>query len=207
MTDPHEIHQIREIQSCFLGIFRVFRVFRRFKGLVDLAHYRAFMHELAARSGDFVRPLFGSPGLAVETKADHAKLQAFGQQLLDKYVAEVQRIQEAGQQSWVRTRDEWKSNFINDPDLGKSNQASTLTRCASMIEQYGGSKEQVQELRQILAITGAGDHPGVIRLLNNIGKVLSEPTTTAVGRQLSPAATTSRSARRYANTLGANGAN
>jgi len=28
------------------------------------------MHELAARSGDFVRPLFGSPGLAVETKAD-----------------------------------------------------------------------------------------------------------------------------------------
>jgi myo-inositol-1(or 4)-monophosphatase len=48
----------------------VFRVFRGFKGFVDFAPYRAFMQELAAQSGDFVRPLFGSPGLAVETKAD-----------------------------------------------------------------------------------------------------------------------------------------
>ncbi len=37
---------------------------------VDLEPYRAFMLELADRSGDFIRPLFGRPGLAVETKAD-----------------------------------------------------------------------------------------------------------------------------------------
>ena len=51
-------------------IFRVFRVFRGFKELVDLAPYRTFLLELAQASGDFIRPLFGSPGLAVETKAD-----------------------------------------------------------------------------------------------------------------------------------------
>jgi myo-inositol-1(or 4)-monophosphatase len=38
--------------------------------MVDIAPYRAFMLELARRSGDFIRPLFGRAGLAVETKAD-----------------------------------------------------------------------------------------------------------------------------------------
>lgn len=37
---------------------------------VDLTPYRAFMLELAEKSGAFIRPFFGSPGLAVETKAD-----------------------------------------------------------------------------------------------------------------------------------------
>ncbi len=39
---------------------------------VDLTPYRSFMIELATESGDFVRPLFGSPGLAVETKSDQS---------------------------------------------------------------------------------------------------------------------------------------
>jgi len=37
---------------------------------VDLEPYRAFMIELAAQSGDFIRPFFAQPGLAVEFKDD-----------------------------------------------------------------------------------------------------------------------------------------
>ena len=37
---------------------------------MDLEPYRAFMIELAAASGDLIRPYFGNPGLAVELKAD-----------------------------------------------------------------------------------------------------------------------------------------
>jgi histidinol phosphatase-like enzyme (inositol monophosphatase family) len=37
---------------------------------VDLEPYRAFMIELAAASGDLIRPYFADPGLAVELKAD-----------------------------------------------------------------------------------------------------------------------------------------
>jgi myo-inositol-1(or 4)-monophosphatase len=48
----------------------VFRGFRGFNVCVDLTPYRAFLTELAARSGDFLRPYFGSPELQVETKAD-----------------------------------------------------------------------------------------------------------------------------------------
>ena len=54
----------------------MFRVFRGFKGGVDLTPYRAFMVMLAEESGEFIRPLFGSPGLAVETKADASPVTA-----------------------------------------------------------------------------------------------------------------------------------
>ena len=37
---------------------------------MDLTPYRTFLAELAESSGNFIRPLFGQPGLAVETKAD-----------------------------------------------------------------------------------------------------------------------------------------
>ena len=39
---------------------------------MNLAPYRAFMVELAEQSGEFIRPLFGSPGLVVETKSDQS---------------------------------------------------------------------------------------------------------------------------------------
>ena len=40
--------------------------------LVDLSPYRTFMTELAQDSGDFIRPLYRQPSVAVETKADHS---------------------------------------------------------------------------------------------------------------------------------------
>ena len=43
---------------------------------MDLAFYRAFLVELAEKSGDFIRPLYGQPGLAVETKSDLSPVTA-----------------------------------------------------------------------------------------------------------------------------------
>lgn len=43
---------------------------------MNLSPYRAFLVELAEQSGEFIRPLFGSPGLAVETKADASPVTA-----------------------------------------------------------------------------------------------------------------------------------
>ena len=39
---------------------------------MDLTAYRTFLVELAGRSGDFIRPHFGQPGLAVEFKPDQS---------------------------------------------------------------------------------------------------------------------------------------
>ncbi|MBW7894151.1 MAG: histidinol-phosphatase [Opitutaceae bacterium] len=43
---------------------------------MDLSPYRAFLPELAAASGDFIRPFFNNPELAVETKADATPVTA-----------------------------------------------------------------------------------------------------------------------------------
>jgi len=43
---------------------------------MNLDPYRAFMIELAEKSGDFIRPLFASPGLSVEFKADESPVTA-----------------------------------------------------------------------------------------------------------------------------------
>ena len=43
---------------------------------VDLTPYRAFLHELAEQSGEFIRPFFGSHDLAVELKADRTPVTA-----------------------------------------------------------------------------------------------------------------------------------
>lgn len=43
---------------------------------VDLTPYRPFLVELAERSGDFIRPLFADPSVAVETKADASPVTA-----------------------------------------------------------------------------------------------------------------------------------
>jgi myo-inositol-1(or 4)-monophosphatase len=43
---------------------------------VDLSPYRTFMQDLARESGDFILPLFGQLGVAVETKADLSPVTA-----------------------------------------------------------------------------------------------------------------------------------
>ncbi|MBK8857195.1 MAG: histidinol-phosphatase [Opitutaceae bacterium] len=43
---------------------------------MDLTPYRSLMTELARASGEFVRPLFGDPALAVESKADATPVTA-----------------------------------------------------------------------------------------------------------------------------------
>lgn len=48
----------------------MFGGFRGFNDGVDLTPYRNFLIELAEQSGDFIRPLFANPAVAVETKSD-----------------------------------------------------------------------------------------------------------------------------------------
>ncbi len=43
---------------------------------MNLDPFRSFLLELAAQSGEFIRPYFGAPGLAVELKADHSPVTA-----------------------------------------------------------------------------------------------------------------------------------
>ncbi len=140
----------------------------------------------------------------VATKADHAQVQQLGQQLVEAHIAELKRVEQAGQEAWAKMRDEWKNTFLTDREMGGNRKETTLARCGAMIEQYGGSADQVKELRTAFAMTGMGDHPALIRLLNNIGRALGEGTPVPALNPVSPVKP-AKSARRYANSM--NGAN
>ena len=72
------------------------------------------------------------------------------------------------------TRDGWVQAFENDPELGGNRRDTTLANALWARNALGGDEAQLQELREMLEFTGAGDHPAMIRLLNNAALLLRE---------------------------------
>lgn len=138
-------------------------------------------------------------GKFTELLGTHRAPQELGQKLVDFHMAEMaeatQRLQQHNWDVWNRQQDAWMDEFRADRELGGNKELTTLSNCASVIDQYGGSPAQQAQLRQVLTDTGAGNHPLVIRLLNNVAKVLKEGTS--VPAHQAPALKTSRSERRY----------
>lgn len=141
-------------------------------------------------------------GKYTELLGKHRAPQELGQELINLHLAEVQavadRVQRHNVEAWDRMQDQWVSDFRSDREIGGNREITTLRNCAAVIEQYGGSPEQQAQLRQVFTATGAGNNPAVIRLLNNIGRVLSEGRPVPAAKP--PAQPSSRQERRYGST-------
>jgi hypothetical protein len=138
--------------------------------------------------------------LEVTGKASHAEVQAFGQRAVDFFIAEQKRQQDALVEQFNTIRKGWIDEIKADTTFGGQKFAETTAAAGALIEQYGGSADEVKALRNMLRITGAGDNPHLIRLLARVGKAAAQegrPVPAVVPK--SPAAI-SKSARRYGNT-------
>lgn len=138
--------------------------------------------------------------------ANHQVPQETAQALLDLHIAETQRLAEAFRSeqttAWDAARADWRDRFMADEEIGGNKQQTTLARCAEVIDRFGGTPDQVKELRDTLALTGAGDHPAVIRAFANIARAFSEgrPVPAAMAKG-PPQRSTPRS--RYSSMNGA----
>ncbi len=97
-------------------------------------------------------------------------MQAFGQKLMDRHVAELQKaissvteITKAQKESQV---DEWDKAFRADPEIGGKKQDTTLNAAKSAIA-LAGNAEQQKQFKQLLQDTGAYANPAMIRTLAN----------------------------------------
>lgn len=116
------------------------------------------------------------------TKADHAEVQKFGQNLVDYHVSEMKGLAEkvaADVSKLHETRDAqqrqtWLDSFINDQEIGGNQRETTLSSALRFIRLYGGTPEQQAEIAQVMNQTGAGNNPNLIRLLANAGKATTE---------------------------------
>jgi len=146
----------------------------------------------------------------IDSKADHGRVQALGQQLIDTFTAEMQTFATKQTEQLVNQfndqRKAWVDSFKADPVFGGQNAPATVKAAGALIEQYGGTAEEVAELRQALRVTGLGDHPAVIKLFARAGKALAQegkPVPATVPKSPSIASKTSK---RYANSLNGTGA-
>jgi hypothetical protein len=127
------------------------------------------------RIGEFTN-LLGA--FEANTKADHAAVQAFGQQLIDRHISEVQRavaeVHKANVTAWDAQKTAWKDQFTSDPELGGNRMQTTVDAAIGFIRTHGGTDAQQAEFQQLMNESGLGNHPVMIRLLAKAGAAMSE---------------------------------
>ena len=101
-------------------------------------------------------------------KGDHAKMQEFGQKLVDKHIAEVQSNLKRQADFFVnlfeKQKIDWRETFMKDPEIGGNRWETTAKAANEFISTHGGNDAQQKELRQLMESTGVGNHPAMIRI-------------------------------------------
>lgn len=121
--------------------------------------------------------------------------QQRGQALVDLAAAEINRLQQGQHDVFQRTREGWRNQFFDDPEIGGNQQDTTLRQAASMRDRFAGNPEQRADFIAALNYTGMGDHPAFIRFLANVAKALAAPRL--IGASPAPERPTDGPSRRY----------
>lgn len=102
------------------------------------------------------------------------------QRLVDLYAAEAANFAKTTRQAQIdafgKLQQKWIDVFVADPELGGARQETTLAETYRIIQEFGGTKDQQNELFKQLDYTGLGNNIGLIRLLTNIYRRVGEPT-------------------------------
>lgn len=118
--------------------------------------------------------------------------QERAQQLIDlqlKYAAEAS---EAISTAYEKTREEWAESVRADPKIGGAALEANLGKISKMIDQHG-----TPELREALDLTGAGDHPEVVKFFLNLANKFTEGGPTPSAAPTTPVTEEERAARLY----------
>lgn len=110
----------------------------------------------------------------------HTAMQEFGQKAVNLYLDEVKEATERSarlqRETWDRTLNEWQQQFRDDPEIGKNRQDTTIQRIGGLLnfyEKHAGA-DATNKVRQAFALTGAGNHPEVLRWAHWMASRLTE---------------------------------
>jgi hypothetical protein len=105
------------------------------------------------------------------------------QKLVDLHAAQLQNVIEGPVKLWMDTQKEWQGKVKSDPELGGANFTTTEKHIATCLDKFVGAKgtPQRQAVDEAFTMTGAGNHPEIVRLLTRAGKMLSEGKHVAGG--------------------------
>jgi hypothetical protein len=120
--------------------------------------------------------------------------QDVAQSMVDLHISEMQRLEgEVRQQTeahqrdvWKKLNDTWKTDARNDEQIGGNRLETALARGKAVLEEYGGTADQVRELIAHTSNNGMGNFPGFLRFLDNVAQALNVFEDSAVGANPSP---------------------
>lgn len=120
------------------------------------------------------------------------------QRLFDLQLRSSLQASEAVTAAWDKTQADWQNEVKADATIGGANLTATLGRVNKLVAEFGDSNTV-----EAFAITGAGNNPAIIRLLNNVALKLTEPGAHVSGQP--KASEMSRAERMYPSMKGNNG--
>jgi len=91
------------------------------------------------------------------------------QALADRFMEHHQKQAEAQNQAWGETVEGWLTQARADREIGGSKWHGSIAAASSVVERFA-----TPELLDYLNITGAGNHPELIRLMARIGDAIGE---------------------------------
>lgn len=122
----------------------------------------------------------------IETgKFDHKSMQEKGQALVDLGIKAVnqsiERLNDYYVQIHEKQKTDWFDSFKKDPEIGGDHVKATISNIGDAIETYGGSPEQIKELRTQMNESGYGNYPPLLRLINNMQAKINSYTKETQG--------------------------
>lgn len=111
-------------------------------------------------------------------KGDHAKMQEYGQKLVDRHISEVQNSLKAQTEFYLnayeKQKADWREAFEKDQEIGGNRRDTTLAAAQEFIKTHGGTSDQQKEFRDLMESSGVGNHPAMIRMLAKANIALRE---------------------------------
>lgn len=162
--------------------------------------------EFSGILGEFEAKISANPAEA------HTAAQELGQKLVDLYVNETrdvaQRFARLQHDNWQRVIGDQVAKVKSDAEIGRNRYDTSLARGAQMIDLYGKQygAEAAQQLRDDLALTGAGNFHSVLKFVHWASAFAGVENATAVPATGAAPLRGGTRAQRLYPTLNGNGA-
>ena len=95
--------------------------------------------------------------------------QAQAQRLVDFYAGKIRQFGASQMESWAKLNEKWVSDFKVDQEIGGDRVQETVAAATRAMDRFG-----TPGLREALIMTGAGNHPEVIRFVARVGRATAE---------------------------------
>jgi len=95
------------------------------------------------------------------------------QKVLDMYGESLKEYANSQQGAWATQIAEWAKSTKDDPEYGQKNLGSSLLTARKAIDKYGS-----KGLKEMLDVSGMGNHPEFVRFFVKVGKALAEDSVT-----------------------------